>query len=90
MERARAIVDGARRVAENTPIQLKAARTLDQQARARYQAGLSTVLEAAEAQRLLTQAEIDDAVARLGIWQALFSQAAAEGDMTRLIEQSSR
>jgi outer membrane protein len=90
MERARAIVDGARRVAENTPIQLKAARTLDEQARARYQAGLSTVLEVAEAQRLLTQAEIDDAVARLGIWQALFSQAAAEGDMTRLIEQSSR
>jgi outer membrane protein TolC len=89
-ERARAMVEGARRVAENTPVQLKAVQTLDQQARARYQAGLSTVLEVAEAQRLLTQAEIDDAVARLGIWQALFSQAAAEGDMTRLIEQSSR
>ncbi|MDA2930454.1 TolC family protein [Acidobacteria bacterium AH-259-O06] len=90
IERARAQVEGARRIAQNTPVQLEAARVLEQQARARYQAGLATVTDVAEAQRLLTQSEIDDALARLEIWRALFAQAAAEGDMSELVEQSSR
>lgn len=88
--RAQAQVEGARRVAENTPVQLDAARTLEQQASARYQAGLAAVVEVAEAQRLLTQAEIDDGLARLAVWQALFAQAVAEGEMTPLLEQASK
>ena len=88
LERARARLEGARRIAENTPVQLQAARTLEEQARARYQAGLTTVVEVAEAQRLLTEAEIEDGLARLGIWHALFAQAAAEGDLTPVLQQS--
>ena len=38
--------------------------------------------EVAEAQRLLSQAEIDDSLARLGIWRALLALAAAQGDLT--------
>ena len=79
---AKAVLDGARRVAENTPIQLSAARATEQQATARYRAGLANITEVAEAQRLLTQAEIDDALARLGVWRALLGVAAAEGDLT--------
>lgn len=90
LERARALVEGARRIAENTPIQLQAARTLEQQAAARYQAGLATVIEVAEAQRLLTQSEIEDALARLGVWQALLGEALAEGDLGPVLEQASR
>ena len=41
-EQAGAEMDGARRVAENTPVQLQAARVLEQQSRARYDAGLAT------------------------------------------------
>ena len=51
---------GARRVAENTPIELKAARDTESQARARYQAGLATIVDVAEAQGLLVQAEGED------------------------------
>ena len=80
--KAKAVLDGARRVAENVPIQLSAARATEQQATARYRAGLANITEVAEAQRLLTQAEIDDSLARLGVWRALLGVAAAEGDLT--------
>jgi outer membrane protein TolC len=85
-EQARAEMDGARRVAENTPIQLTAAGTLDQQARARYDAGLADIVEVADAQRLLLQADVSDALARLGVWRALLTDAAARGDLSELLK----
>jgi outer membrane protein TolC len=85
-ETARAESEGARRVAENTPIQLDAARVLDQQARARYDANLGTVVEVSDAQRLLLQAEVGDAVARIGIWRALLSEASARGNLSDLLK----
>jgi outer membrane protein TolC len=83
---ARAEMDGARRVAENTPIQLQAARVLEQQSRARYDAGLTTIVEVADSQRLLLQAEVGDAVAKLSVWRALVADAAARGDITPLLK----
>jgi outer membrane protein TolC len=77
-------------VIENTPIQLEAARATEQQATARYKAGLANIVEVAEAQRLLTQAEIDDALARLGVWRALFGVAAAQGDLTPMLQLASQ
>jgi outer membrane protein TolC len=84
-EQARAEFEGARRVAENTPVQLEAARVLEQQSQARYQAGLATIVEVADSQRLLLQAEVDDAVARFGVWRALVAEAAAKGDLSDLL-----
>jgi outer membrane protein len=81
LNREQAILDGARRVAENTPVELKAARDSEAQARARFAAGVGTIVDVAEAQRLLVQAEIDDSLARLSIWRALADLAAAEGDV---------
>jgi outer membrane protein len=83
---ARVEMDGARRVAENTPIQLQAARVLEQQSRARYDAGLATIVEVADSQRLLLQAEVGDAVAKLSVWRALVADAAARGDITPLLK----
>jgi outer membrane protein TolC len=74
-------LQGSRRVAVNTPVQVSAARAASQQATARYQAGLANVDEVAEAQRLLTQAEIDDALARLAVWRGLLGVAVAAGDV---------
>ena len=90
LEKAKATLAGARRVAANTPIQLEAARATEQQAAARYKAGLATIVEVAEAQRILTQAEIDDGLARLSIWRALLAVAAAEGDLGPYLEQVRR
>jgi outer membrane protein len=90
--KATATVTAARRVVENTPLQLSAARETELQARTRYKAGLATVLEVAEAQQLLVQASIDDALARLGVWRSLLALAGARGDLKpflALIEQGS-
>jgi outer membrane protein TolC len=78
--RVQAILDAARKIAQNTPVQLKAAQDAHASARARYDSGLGTITEVAEAQRLLAQGEIDDAVARLGIWRALALAIRTQGD----------
>jgi outer membrane protein len=88
--RAVATVNGARRVAANTPVQVSSARAAVQQATARYDAGLANIDELAEAQRLLTQAEIDDVLARLSVWRGLLSIATAAGDIQPFIAEASR
>ena len=90
LERARASLEGARAVAQNTPVQLSAARDSEQQAMARYKAGLSTAIELADAERLLTQAEMDDAIARLNVWRALLGVAVAQGDLEPILKLSER
>jgi outer membrane protein len=82
-----ATLDGARRVAANTPTQVSAARAATAQATARYQAGLGTLVDVADAQRLLTQAEIDDALARLSVWRALLGVAVAAGDLQPFVAE---
>ena len=81
VRQAQAALEGARRVAENTPIELRAARDAEMQANARYKAGLASIVEVAEAQGLLVQAETDDALARLAVWNDLASLTAAQGDL---------
>lgn len=80
-QEARANLDDARRVAENTPIELAAAQQSERQALARFQAGVGHIVDVAEAQSLLVQAQIDDSLARLSIWRALAQLAAAQGDI---------
>jgi len=81
LRKALASLEGARRVAENTPVELDAARTTENQQRTRYQAGLATLVDVSDAQSLLVQAEIDDSQARLVVWQNLASVFAAQGDL---------
>jgi outer membrane protein TolC len=87
---ALATLRGARRVAANTPVEVSAARAAAQQATARYQAGLGNIDAVAEAQRLVTQAEIDDALARLNVWRGLLALAAAAGDIRPFLAEVGR
>jgi outer membrane protein len=88
--RATAMVDGARRIAANSPVQVVSARAATQQATARYEAGLGNIDEVAEAQRLLAQAEIDDALARLNVWRGLLGIATAAGDIQPFVAEAGR
>lgn len=88
LRKANAVLAGARRVANNTPVEIEAARVTEQQAAARYKAGLTNILEVADAERILTQAEIDDALARLSVWRGLLGVAAASGDLQPFLEIS--
>jgi len=78
---ALATVQTARAIAANTPVQLGAARQSEAQTRARYDAGLATLNELAEAQSLLTQAEVQDQLARIDVWRALLAAAVADGSL---------
>jgi outer membrane protein TolC len=71
----------AQLVAQETPTELNAARQTEIQSRARYEAGLATLVEVAEAENLLAQAEMEDAMARLNFWRGLFNLAQAQGDL---------
>jgi outer membrane protein TolC len=80
------MVVAARAIATNTPIQLAAARQTETQARARFDAGLANIVEVAEAQSLLVQAEYQDAAARVDVWRALLAQAVANGNLTPFVD----
>jgi outer membrane protein len=85
--RTRAITTAALQIAANAPQQLQAARDTDAQARARYDAGLTTVVEVADAQRLLAEAEVGSAVANLAVWRALLAEAILKGDVQLFLNQ---
>jgi len=85
-ERAKAAYDSAVSISQNTPIELEAARLGEQQATARYQAALAPIVEVAEAQRLLLQAETEDNLARLTVWRSMLGEALAQGDLQPFLE----
>ena len=82
---AAALRQAARAVAANTPMQLTAAQQSEQQARARYDAGLASLIEVADAQSLLAQAEVQGQLARVDVWRALLAAAVAGGDLTPFV-----
>ena len=83
---SKATVETATAIAANTPVQLAAAQQSEAQARARYEAGLTSIIEVAEAQTLLAAAEFQHAAARLDVWRALLLQAVAAGDIAPFLE----
>lgn len=88
--RAAALLTAATEIALNTPIERQAAADAESRARARYQNGLASITEVADAQRLLAQAEADDSLARLGLWRALLAAAQVRGDLKPFLDQTLR
>jgi outer membrane protein len=78
-------LSAARAIAANTPVQLSAARQSETQAKARYDAGLATLVELADAENLLAQAEAQDSVARVEVWRAFLGDAVARGDVLSIL-----
>ena len=83
---ARAALRAMRIIAKNTPIQAAAARTALSQATARYKAGLSSIDDVAQAQRLVVQAEMDDSIARLNVWRAFLQLQSVRGDLQPFLQ----
>jgi outer membrane protein TolC len=82
---ASVMLQAARAVAANTPVQVAAAQQSAAQAAARYQAGLASIVEVAEAQSLLAQSDVQDQVAHVDIWRALLAQAVASGSVDSFV-----
>lgn len=83
-----AVLRGSLKVAKQTPAALASACAAEQQAAARFKTGLAPVVDVADAERVLAQAEIDDAVARLEVRRALLLLARASGDLGPFMAQS--
>jgi len=90
VEKASASIAAARDIVKTTSVRLDAARAADRQILARYKAGLGTIVEVADAERLLTQAETDDALARLNTWRARLSWSYAAGDLAAFLQDAGR
>jgi outer membrane protein TolC len=86
VEQARISEDGARKVAQNTPIEEQAARDSESQSRARYQSGLTGIVDVADGQSLLAQAEITDIIAKLEIWRSMIAVAISQGDVQAILQ----
>ena len=79
---ARAEIDGAVRRAANAPSFVKAAQDTVTRARIRYKVGLGTVVDVAEAERLLTDAQVISDTASIAVWRAYLAAAVAHGDLS--------
>lgn len=86
--RARILIESARKIAANNEVQVKAAQETLTRAKVRYEYGLTTIVEVADAQRLVAQAEIEAAVARLAIWRAMLAGAKLQGDLKPFLQQA--
>ena len=87
-ERALAQLETAQRLVQIAPVQATAARSALAQSEARYKSGLAPILEVAEAQRLLLQAEIDEALAKLNVWRTQLGLATARGDLQPFLDSA--
>lgn len=81
LERARLRYAAALEALRQVPVQLKAAQDAYGQAKARYDAGLSTILELTQTFAILNRAEVDFSVARGNVWRALLQYAATTGNI---------
>jgi len=90
VRQAEVLLDAALKMVATIPAQLSAARQAEAQARARYDAGLTGIIEVADAQRLLTQAETEEALATLAVWRARLAQAAAAGDLATFLAEAAK
>ncbi len=86
VEQAQSQLKGAQQIAQNTPIQLAAARTSETQSQAQYKASLATIVQVAQTESLLTQAEAEDIQARLNVWRALIAVAASQGNLQPVLD----
>jgi len=86
IQAARDQLKAAQLVAQETPTELAAARQSETQSRARYQSGLATLVEVADAENLLAQAEMEDSIARLNVWGGFFAVANAQGNLQDFLQ----
>lgn len=85
--RARAMIEGAVRIAANAPVKVKAAQEAANSARIRYRYQLASVNDVALDEQLLTQSEVEYATAQLQVWRAMLNAAVARGDLRPFMDQ---
>lgn len=84
--RARILLYEARKVAEQTPLLVQAAKVKEIKTLKRYRTGLVNMVEVAEAERALADAEVEDALAQIDVWHSILALAYAKGDLKPFLQ----
>lgn len=84
--RARVLLYEAKRIADETPIMVKAARENQTKALERYSVGLADMVTVAQSERILAQAEAENAVAQVQVWRAILAMAYVRGTLRPFLE----
>ncbi len=77
-------------IAKNMPVQVNAAEQAVHQAVARYQVGLGSVAQVAEANQVLAQSRMQEAVAKVSVWRAMLGVASVHGDLKPFLAEATR
>ncbi|MGH9518872.1 MAG: TolC family protein, partial [Terriglobales bacterium] len=85
---ARADLEAARQALRYAPIELAAAQAGEAQARARYTAGLSSIVDLANAEELLVKGQTDSLLSQIQIWRAQLKLNYAQGDLAPFLRQA--
>ncbi len=88
--KARAQIKTAVSLAANMPVQVEASEIAVKQAQARYQTGLGSVAQVAEANTVLAQSRMQEAIARVGVWRAMLQVASVHGDLRPFMAEADR
>jgi outer membrane protein len=88
--KARAQIKTAVALAANMPVQVEASAVAVNQAQARYQTGLGSVAQVAEANTVLAQSRMQEAIARVGVWRAMLQVSSVHGDLRPFIAEADR
>ncbi|MBU6451211.1 MAG: TolC family protein [Cyanobacteria bacterium REEB67] len=84
--RARIMLAQARKVADETPVLVQAARVREEKVLKRYGAGLTNMVTLAQAEKTLAEAEVEDALAQIEVWHSILSLAYVQGDLKPFME----
>lgn len=84
--RARILLAQARKVADETPNLVDAARVREIKEQKRYSTGLTNMVSLAAAEKGLAEAEVTDALAQIDVWRAILSLSYVQGDLRPFLQ----
>lgn len=84
--RARILLQQAKKVADETPALVEAARVREIKVLKRYSTGLTNMVSLADAEKALASAQVEDAVAQIEVWRAILQLAYVQGDLQPFLQ----
>jgi outer membrane protein TolC len=84
--RARIMLAQSRKVAEQTPILVEAARVREIKVMKRYSTGLTNMVSLAAAEKALAEAQVEDALAQVDVWRSILHLAYVQGNLRPFLQ----
>jgi len=84
--RARILLEQARKVANETPILVQAARVREIKVLKRYSIGLANMVAVAQAEKALAEAQVEDALAQIEVWRSILSLSYVQGELKPFLQ----